>query len=288
MGMGWIVRAAVISTVAFIAPGMIGWSDAGGQASNTVPGTAPAPRAANGKPDLTGVYQDSVRRGAWDFDTPGDTPGVAAPRLREAAVIGRLPNEPPLLQPAARAKAQELLNRRSIDNPTAYCIPPPGPRVSANLFPIQLIQTPEQLVILHEYMGAFRVFPIDGRKQPDDIEPAYMGNSVGRWDGDTLVVDVIGFKDGVWLGNGIVATDALHVTERYTRVDRDQLNYVATIEDPSVFTKPWTVRRTFMLREGFRLNEDVCAENNLDPAVFQEYLKKPELILRSPGGATPR
>ena len=101
--------------------------------------------------------------------------------------------------------------------------------------------------------------------------PTYMGDSVGRWEGDTLVVDVIGFNDKGWLtGTGTFHSDALHVTERYTRVDKDQIDYVITMEDPNVLTKPWTVNTTLMLREGTRLQEYVCAENNVETAALRE------------------
>jgi hypothetical protein len=119
----------------------------------------------------------------------------------------------------------------------------------------------------------YRVIPLNG-KHPDDIIPSYMGNSVARWDGDTLVIDVIGFNDKTWLaGTGTFHSDALHVTERYTRVDKDRINYEVTMEDPNVFTKPWTLTSSLMLREGTRLQEMVCAENNIDPDRYEQLLK---------------
>jgi len=122
-------------------------------------------------------------------------------------------------------------------------------------------------------MNMYRVIPLNGT-HPDDIIPSYMGNSVARWDGDTLVIDVIGFNDKTWLaGTGTFHTDALHITERYTRVDKDRINYEVTMEDPNVFTKPWTLTSSLMLREGTRLQEMVCAENNIDPDRYEQLLK---------------
>jgi hypothetical protein len=142
------------------------------------------------------------------------------------------------------------------------------------LFPQQIVQTPTQIVMLYEYMNVFRVIPLNA-KHPDDIIPSYLGNSVGRWEGDTLVVDVIGFNDKTWLaGTGTFHTDALHITERFTRVDKDQINYEVTMDDPNVLTKPWTLRSTLMLREGTRLEEYVCAENNIDPDRYEKLLKE--------------
>jgi hypothetical protein len=240
---------------------------------------AAVPRAADGKPDLTGVWQGgSTQRGAWEEANVGvgvggsgrdpSTPLVLStndrPAEREAAPY----------QPWAAQKVLEAFKRRGIDDPTGLCLPAGLPRiVILGLFPQQFIQTPTQIVMLYEYMNVFRVIPLNA-KHPDDLIPSYMGNSVARWDGDTLVVDVIGFNDKTWLaGTGTFHTDALHVTERYTRVDKEQINYEVTMEDPNVLTRPWTLRSTIMLREGTRLQEFVCAENNLDPDRYEKLLK---------------
>ena len=247
----------------------------------------PAPKTADGKPDLTGVYQASPRRGAWDAEAPGDEPGVPAER-RPINVVTGTPEAIPF-RPEARARAQEILDRRSIDDPAGHCIFLASPRITGvGLFPVQFVQTPNQLVIMYEYLWSFRVIPIDGRGHPDDMSPSFMGHSVGRWEGNTLVVDVVGFKPGGWLNGGLVHSDALHLTERFTRVDRDQLDYEVTIDDPKVLTKPFTTRTTLMLREGTRLREYSCAENNMDPAVYEKMLKDPSSsssFIRSPGAA---
>ena len=142
------------------------------------------------------------------------------------------------------------------------------------LFPQQIVQTPTQIIMLYEYFNVFRVIPF-ATKHPDDLIPSYMGNPIGRWEGDTLVVDSIGFNDKTWLaGTGTFHTDALHTVERFTRVDKDQINYAVTMEDPNVFTKPWSLTSTLMLREGTRLQEYVCAENNQDPAHLELLLKE--------------
>ena len=170
----------------------------------------------------------------------------------------------------AAKKVLESFNRRGIDDPTAQCLPGGIPRtVTLGLFPQQIIQTPKQIVMLYEYMNVFRVIPLNA-KHPDDLIPSYMGDSVAHWEGDTLVVDVTGFNDKTWLaGTGTFHSEALHITERYTRVDKDRINYDVTMEDPKVLTKPWTLQSTLMLREGTRLEEYVCAENNLDPGALR-------------------
>ena len=237
------------------------------------------PRGADGKPDLTGVWQGgSTLRGSWEEANRGVGVGGSGQDPTAPAVLSS--NDRPAgregapYQPWAAQKVLEAFNRRGIDDPTGQCLPPGLPRgVMLGLFPQQFIQTPTQLVILYEYMNMYRVIPLNGT-HPDDIIPSYMGNSVARWDGDTLVVDVIGFNDKTWLaGTGTFHTDALHITERYTRVDKDRINYEVTMEDPNVFTKPWTLTSSLMLREGTRLQEMVCAENNIDPDRYEQLLK---------------
>jgi hypothetical protein len=254
--------------------------------AQTTPGTAkPASadasralvRTADGKPDLTGIWQGgSTRRGNWEEANSGLGVGgtgrdVTAPPTPASAQVVR---DPAPYQPWAAKKVLEFYNRRGIDDPTGLCLPPGLPRANiVGLFPIQIVHTPQQVVILYEYMNVFRVIPINA-KHPDDLVPTYMGDSVARWEGDTLVVDVVGFNDKTWLtGTGTFHSDKLHVTERYTRIDKDQINYEVTIEDPDVLTNPWTIKSTMMLREGTRLQEYVCAENNLDPARYEKLLK---------------
>ena len=190
----------------------------------SVPLAAQVPRTADGKPDLTGVWQGgSTQRGSWDEANAGLGVGGSgrnplAPATPSSAdrPAGR---EGAPYQEWAAQKVLESFNRRGIDDPTGLCLPPGIPRtVMLGLFPQQFIQTPTQIVILYEYMSVFRVIPLNA-EHPDDMIPSYMGNSVAHWEGDTLVVDIVGFNDKTWLaGTGTFHTDALHITERYTRV----------------------------------------------------------------------
>jgi hypothetical protein len=179
---------------------------------------------------------------------------------------------------------QETLNMRSINDPTSRCLPGPSTRAhNVALFPIQIVQTPEQIVFLYEYFTVFRVVPLNQKSHPDDLEPSFLGNSIGRWEGDTLVVDITGFNDKGWvLTGGVFHSDALRVTERYTRLDYDTLKYEATIDDAKVFTQPFTTSTTLMLREGTRLREYICAENNEDLLRYEKLLERPELFRRTP------
>jgi len=250
------------------------------QTANKAPAKSAVPRASDGKPDLTGVWQGgSTQRGSWE-ETNGGT-GVGGSGRDPAAPVTLSSNDRPAgregapYQPWAAQKVLEAFNRRGIDDPTARCLPAGLPRtVMLGLFPQQFVQTSKQIVMLYEYMNVFRVIPLNA-KHPADVLPSYLGNSVGRWEGDTLVVDTIGFNDKTWLaGTGTFHTDALHTVERFTRVDKDRINYEITMEDPNVFTKPWKLTTTLMLREGTRLEEMVCAENNIDLERYEKLLNE--------------
>jgi hypothetical protein len=236
------------------------------------------PRTADGKPDLTGVWQGgNGRKGSWEEANSGlgvggtgaDASAPANPASQQVIT------DPAPYKPEAAARVLESFNRRGIDDPAGLCLPLGVPRLAlVGLFPIQIVQTPTQVVILHEYMSVFRVIPLNAEHRTD-VGPTYMGDSVGRWEGDTLVVDVVNFNDKGWLtGTGTLHTDALHVTERYTRVDKDTIEYVVTMEDPNVMTAPWTIKTKLMLREGTRLQEYVCAENNVETAHYEKILKE--------------
>ncbi|HEX5109729.1 MAG TPA: hypothetical protein VFV95_14860 [Vicinamibacterales bacterium] len=236
------------------------------------------PRAVDGKPDLSGVWQGgNGRRGTWEEANSGlgvggigSDPG-APPNLSSQQVV----SEPAPYQPWAAERVLKAYTRRGIDDPAGLCLPLGIPRIAlVGLFPIQIVQTPTQLVMLYEYMSVFRVIPLRD-SHPDDLVPTYMGDSIARWDGDTLVVDTISFNDRTWLtGTGTFHSDSLRVTERYTRIDKDQINYDVTMDDPEVLTAPWTIHATLMHRDGTRLREYVCAENNLDPAQYEKLLKE--------------
>jgi len=237
------------------------------------------PRASDGKPDLSGVWQGgSTRKGSWEeantglgVGGTGTDPKAAANVSPSAPQTGR---DPAPYQDWAAKKVMESYNKRGIDDPAAFCLPPGLPRLTIlGLFPIQIVQTPKQIIMLYEYMNVFRIIPI-GLKHPEDMVPTYLGDSVAHWEGDTLVVDITGFNDKTWLtATGTFHSTALHMTERYTRVSKDQINYETTMEDPKVLTRPWVVKSTMMLREGTRVQEYVCAENNLDPGRYENLLR---------------
>jgi hypothetical protein len=231
--------------------------------------TPPVPRTADGKPDLTGVWQPgSDRVGTWAEANQGV--GVPEAGVREAVRKGA---NPPY-QPWAAKKVLEAWNRRNIDDPVARCIPELD-LGAGSLYPNQFVQTPNLIVILVESRHVFRLIYMN-EKHSEDLDPSWLGDSVGHWEGATLVVDVTGFKER--LTGSKISTDALHIVERFTRVDYNTIEYQARIEDPKALTRPYTITSKYMLRPGTRLQEYVC-ENNQDPAAF-EALEKKGLVTR--------
>lgn len=136
------------------------------------------------------------------------------------------------------------------DDPTFHCDPPGLPRIALGQAPFEIIQLPEKILILYEDFYQHRQIWIDGRELPKDPDPTWYGHSVGHWDGDTLVVDSIGFNDKSWMdGAGHPHSEAMHVVERYRRIDHDTLELTMTIDDAKAYTKPWISKspKTFKL-----------------------------------------
>ncbi|HTA41834.1 MAG TPA: hypothetical protein VK789_05265 [Bryobacteraceae bacterium] len=220
-----------------------------------VAGTTPLPKSEassaakevpriNGHPDLSGVY---------DFSFGGGGRGAGG---RGAAA----PAGPVLKEGADKYKVV-----RAADDSGQYadCMPLAGPQGFSVPYQFQLVESAHTLAILHGYPGTFRVVPMDGGVHSPDPDPTWMGESIGRWEGDTLVVDTVGFNDKTEI-NGYKHTDKLHIIEKFSRPTYDALQYEATLEDPNVFAKPWVMNRTFTLRsEMSRVDEFVC-ENNQD------------------------
>jgi len=200
-------------------------------------------RMPDGHPDFSGVYG----YGAGGRGAPPPAPGA-------------LPTTPTLKPGAERFKVV-----RAADDTGLYstCMPPGVPQIFFVPYYLQIVQAPKHIVIAHEYLNQFRIIPTDGRPHPADPDPSWMGNAVAKWEGDTLVIDSVGYNDKTEI-NGFKHTESLHVVERISRPDVNTLSYEATIEDPNVFVSPWVIRRTFpLLPEYDSLNEFVC-ENNRD------------------------
>ena len=205
--------------------------------------SAPAPRTPDGKPDLTGV---------WEPDGPKYLRNLAADLK---------PGEVPF-QPASEALFKERERRQAKNEFEAKCLPPGVPKINAELRLYKIIQTPAVIFILYEAFDVFRQIFTDGRALPKDPEPTWMGYSVGKWEGNALVVDSNGFTEKTWLDDaGHPHTDALHVTERFSRRDSGHIDLDITIEDPKAYTKPWRVREYAHLVLDKEVREFVCNDS---------------------------
>lgn len=220
------------------------------------------PRAADGKPDFTGVWAGP---GFAHVVGPGDTdtPRVTAFDPKNFAPV--------------RPGGESLLRRKltgitRLDDPTAFCLPNGLTRQLLSPYAQQWIQSPRHMVILYEYMHFFRAIPIGAPNRPHDpdVELTWMGDSIGWWDGDTLVIDTIGLKEWMLdatldIGGGREGrwhSDALHVIERLRFTDPTTVAYAVTIDDPKVFTAPWSQQFGMKLHPTWKILEFVCEENN--------------------------
>jgi hypothetical protein len=211
------------------------------------------PRMPDGKPNLSGVY-NAIFPGTF---FPG------GPAMNIAGVPGPRETKPELKPGAEKFK---VVRGPTDTGLSSDCMPLGVPQSLYAPYQWQIVQGLDRVVILYEYPQVFRVIPTNGATHdPDqDLDPAWMGHSVGKWEGDTLVVDTIGFNDRTEVPGGFRHTEALHVVERFRRTSLNQLEYEATIDDPNVFQKPWTVHRIFPYRPDLeKVGEFVC-ENNRD------------------------
>lgn len=212
-----------------------------------------AARTADGKPDLNGIWQ-ALSRAAWDLEDHSARPGVPA---GQGVVEGdQIP-----YQPWAAAKKKENFTQRKTADPLAQCFLPGVPRLTYLPFPFRIIQTPSSVGIASEWGRANRVIYFSGQ-HPDGLE-FWMGDSRGKWEGETLVVDVKNFNGKTWFDeSGNFHSEALHVIERYTPLSPDHLRYEATIEDAKVFTRPWRINMPLYrrLESNVQLLEYECVE----------------------------
>jgi len=209
---------------------------------------APAPRTTEGKPDLSGLWQPES--------------GGADPQFADIAkkTPGGLPFQP---WAADLVKARRAENNK--DDPDGHCQPLGAVKIHLHPYPRKILQTPGLMVILYERDTVYRQIFTDGRPLPDDPQPSYYGYSTAKWEGDTLVVETIGFRDGLWLDiSGTPLTGAAKVTERYRRPSFGKLEIDVTVDDPKAYTKPWSIRVNQKYAADTEVMEFYCNENNRD------------------------
>ena len=255
-----VVRVALATAVLLTASPSVAMAQGRG-AGPAQPEPGPIRRLPDGTPDISGLYQANA--GGANYGLERQTgPRTMWPPSRGVVVDppdGRLP-----LQPWARQEATDRQQpARGYDDPTAHCLPGGIPRSHYVPSPFHILQTPGSIVVLYERMS-WRSIPLDGRAHvPDDIR-LWMGDSVGRWEGDTLVVETTNFNGKTWLNEwGDIITHDLKVVERFTPVNADTITYQATLTDPLAYTRPFTIEMPFNRMDG-ELLEVACHEDNQD------------------------
>jgi len=270
-------RAVVVTAIALAGAVIMGWTASAVQrpaaGRDEIPRTtdgkpnlsAPAPRLPDGTPDLSGVWQG----------------GGPIGDISE----GLAPGETIQLLPAAR---KILDSRASKDDPEANCLPTGVPRIAP--YPWRIVQTPTHRRATHMFflfeanIHSYRQIFMDGRKHPADPDPTWYGHSIGRWEGDTLVVDTVGYNDKFWFDfRGHPHTERLRTVERWTRKNYSTLENKVTIDDPGAYSRPFTVTFTARLAPGEELLEYICQENNQDVDHIQGPTAPPGDPDRTPG-----
>ena len=268
MKLAWALAAVMASPVLLVAQ----WPDYPDRgvprtADGKVALEAPAPRTADGKPDLSGMW-DTVRppaagRGRGQAASapvePAEGPPLATFRDIGVGFKGGLP-----LEPWARDLLKSRMAENSKDNPDAHCLPLGLMQLHMHPQPRKIIQSPGVIVILYEAQSGIRQIFTDGRRLPTtDVQPWWYGYSVGHWEGDTLVVETSGFRDDVWLDiDGSPMTNEGRMIERFRRPSFGKLEIEVTIDDPKVYTKPFTVKVEQRLMPDTQLIEFICNEND--------------------------
>lgn len=219
------------------------------------------PRTADGHPDLQGIWQ-ALNSAAWDIQAHAAEQGMPAGL---SVVEG---NDVPY-QPAAAAQKKENFANRHTADPLTKCYRPGVPRITYLPHPFQIFQFADMVAVVYEYLHYTRFIYTDGKdKHPDpNVIDFWMGHSLGRWEGNTLVVDTTNFNGQTWFDRaGNFHSDALHVVERYTRTSHDVITYEVTIEDPKVFTRPWKLSMPLYRRQepNLQILEYECYPNLYD------------------------
>jgi hypothetical protein len=219
------------------------------------------PQASAAAPDLTGVWRRSRQ--------PPDN----ARKYTMHEIAGTLTNEKPPMTAWGEAQfkaAKPNIGPRGVpisqsNDPVTKCFPPGVPRIYEMRVgePLEIMQIPGRVIMFFEYDHFVRQIFTDGRPHSKDLIPSWMGDSIGKWEGDTLVVDTVGFNDKSWLdGEGHPHSDQLHLVERIRRVRHDAMAIDFTIDDPKAYTKPWVAHNAFELKPAWNIGEVVCVDDN--------------------------
>ena len=244
--------------------------------------TAAAPRV-NGKPDLSGLWQveatpfEEITRlfgpGLGTLSVPGDD--LRTFSKYAISVLADFKQEEAPMRPEAAKITLDRLKTGGTSNPTTQCLPGSVPFGGLLPFPSKFVQSPREIVVMQEGDGGLREIFTDGRKHTPDPQPSWMGYSVGRWEGDAMVVDTTGFNDLGWLdGSGHPRSEALKLQERYRRRDFGHMDVQVTIDDPKMYTRAFGFKYVLDLVPDSEIGEYVCAENEKDRAHFLDRAQR--------------
>src|SRR6185369_765444 len=228
------------------------------------PPAGPVKRRPDGKPDISGYY-NSPKAGGAAFNVE---PGPAA--VGQPATQGAITDPPDKLIPytaAAKAKREDLIAHHLYDDPEAHCLPSGIPRQTYAPFGWQILQPDGYVVMIYEAFHAYRILPLDGRPHLPANVKLWEGDGRARWDGDTLVIDTTNQTGKQWFDMaGNFSTPTLHVVERFTPIDSNTLNWEATMDDPAIYTRPWTIsaRITKNNTPNYQILEFACHEGEQD------------------------
>ncbi len=217
----------------------------------------PIPRLPDGTPHLG--WDDPAHKGTWQ---------VTRGHWELADDLVDRPEEGIPFKPWARALYEYRIAEESKDDPEGLCVPPGGTRATSTNAPWEFLQMPGQERIFRVFqrpVATWQEIHMDGRDHPREAYdlPTWLGHSVGHWEGDTLVVDTVGFNEGHWMSRyGAIRTSQHHLVERFTRIDYYTMRYEATIDDPAAYTRPWTIGWDLRWNEGQELEHHMCQENN--------------------------
>lgn len=274
---GTVVLAALFGAVAAGAQ----------QPAATQPGAGGAPSGAGGRQGTAGARANTPPQPAprWpdgriNLGPPAGEKGVWERRNEHLVVnpqsyqagatkTARVHIDQVPLQPWARALTNARQAIALASEPYTRCKPSGGPRQFMSPYGLEIVELPElKRIYIFNISNAqsFRTIYMDGRSHPRNLSPSFMGHSIGHWEGDTLVVDTVGFSEDTWMNrDGLPHTGRLHLTERLTRTSLDALDYAVTVDDPGAYTAPWTSGYTLGWQRGAELFEYVCQQNNLSP-----------------------
>lgn len=251
------------------------WAPVRAQDWKTKPPTAADWSAIAKLPDFSGVWETGRPPGAAPAAprgggaaapaAPGRAGGTApAGRAGGGAAGGRAGGAPagPQLTPAYAARRQELAARGAEDNDTANCLPPGMPGIMGQPYPMEFLLTPGKVTIVIEAYTQVRHIYTDGRPLPTDPDPKFFGTSVGKWEGDTLVVETVGFSPITQLAANTPHSDKMRITERFRLTAPDVMTIETTVNDPEALTAPWTSSRTLVRHRDWTISEYICEENN--------------------------